>query len=277
MKIFLMICISSLLSANAITENTKITFYVTHVKGEILLQRTSKNLRVGDKIYENDKIQFRSSGAQIGAITSSGLRYKTAKKELESQFNTVISTFLHGKKSAADRDVSFTSLSTIKQYFAGSDLEDESGEHYLAESLMIFDHIDYPIFAIEYTPSAEQYYYAEYTKDGKIEQLKFFSEDKNLLISRQELEYIAPIARIFLHKQEGENLFINEFKPVLADEKAIEQELFLIIKFTRNKYDKNLDLYEREISPYLEEFYGKIEEISLKEWLKSSLKFDINK
>jgi hypothetical protein len=49
-----------------------------------------------------------------------------------------------------------------------------------------------------------------------------------------------------------------------------------VIKIVQ-KYDKNLDLYEREISPYLEEFYGKIEEISLKEWLKSSLKFDINK
>jgi len=57
----------------------------------------------------------------------------------------------------------------------------------------------------------------------------------------------------------------------------VVEELSLIIKFTRDKYYKNLDVYEKEISPYLKEFYGEIEEVSLKEWLNSSLKFDVNK
>lgn len=51
-------------------------FYVSFVKGDVILERTNTFLKVGDEIFDTDKIKFVSEDALISVLSENGKRDK---------------------------------------------------------------------------------------------------------------------------------------------------------------------------------------------------------
>lgn len=268
------------LVAKAQNNSTRTTYRITFIKGEILLQKTQKALKLRDVLTNDDKIQFRTAGAKLGAVSLQGQRYMAEKPTPRPEYLAVWETFLHGKKAAADRgSVGLPTFNSLQKFFAASEVKREDDKGFEAKPFALLEKTSYKVKLRGFEQNEKQYFYLQFTTDdNKTIQRPLTYEEEYLTIKREDIEGTeGKTVDVFFQKEDGEKLFINQMIPVLIDTEVLKEELSVLLKYLGEKHPNHAETYANEIVPHIEEFYGKIDERELKEWLKTNLKFDIEK
>ncbi len=282
MKIIcLMLCLNLVsINANAQRNNQKTIYRITFIKGEIILQKTNKQLAIRDIVTSDDKIQFRTAGAKLGAVSVNGQRYMAEKPLPKPEYYDVWETFMHGKKAAADRgSVGFPTLNSLQKFFAASKIKREDDKGYEVAPFALLEEVSYKVTLKGLEQNEKQYFFLQFTDEsGQSIKRPLSYEDKYLLIKREDCEGLEDkTIEVFFQKENGEQLFISQMMPVLINPASLKEELNTLIKYLGDKHPSNKVTFVEEILPHVEEFYGKIDEQVLTEWLKNNLKFDVEK
>jgi hypothetical protein len=138
----------------------------------------------------------------------------------------------------------------------------------LNENKIIIDTTAFPM-------TANKYFYIIYKYDNRTINKKLAFIKDTLLINRNELltvnGKIIPDPKInqmeLMYFKEGETNGSSEvsiFKPIFPDKKVLSKEIKIILdQLEMNPYSDKI----REVSAFITEFYGKVDENNLKNWL----------
>jgi hypothetical protein len=295
--LFIIILCLSFLSAKAQEK-----YYVTFIKGEVILKKTNKVLKIGDEIKENDLLKFNMEGDVIGAVSEKGKRVKLSlnKSQIERQKNknefvSVLSAFMPVRKMAALR--ALTKRVVLKdefemEYFFGAKRHDLGGfmmnpisenEDDESRYFLILDKGEYPIKAKDFPLNTKQYFYLAYTYEDITYKKDLAFEGRNLIIDTTiyiqdgktlEKEKVKDM-KLFYKYADGNSLFITEFRPFFPDKTELKTSLQSLIEKNKGNFQDTDLLFRNEILPYLSDYYGEPEPYNVRVWLEKELNFKV--
>jgi hypothetical protein len=268
----------------------KQTFYVTMVKGAVILERSGKGLKKGDEIYDSDKLKFSTRADFVAAINTKGERVRLSAENTQmssaapsSEFMTVLAAMIPGRKTAATRGhIHPTKLNNheVAPFFAGSNgLKTPTQQ---SEPFLILGQGKYHI--PRFPQNDKQYFFVEYQYNGQTIQKKLASDQRHLLMSKEalytdstaiDIELVGEHKLYFCNYTKQPRVFITAFQPVFVEEADLKEELKFLIEKLAVKKAKNIDLLIDDMLPYLHDNYGKPDAYNVKVWLEKELGFKV--
>lgn len=242
-------------------------FTVIKVSGNIVIERTGSSLIQGTAFSQNENLLFKIPESRAAVINPQRGRFVLTSDNL-NEFKTSKSNFLPSAGKISTR-----------AFGTGSGPEDlktvlNGNIAILKENKIVIDTSVYPM-------ADDKFFYISYGYNNKTINKKLAYNKDTLLIKRSEL--------LIVDGKEVQNPDIREMKltylaagdpyvstpvslftPVFPDNEALKQELKILISQISTK-TYNEKMYE--ISAYVQDFYGKVDENTLKIWLNKNLGF----
>jgi len=239
-------------------------FTVIKVSGNIVIERTGSQLGIGTAFLQNENLVFKVPDSRAAVINPQRGRFLLTSENL-TEFKSSKSVFLPSAGKISTRAYSMNSKSNLKDLFEGDFV-------ILNELKIIVDTTLYPL-------TDKEFLYISYEYNNKTVNKKLAFHSDTLVIKRNELltvggreiadPKIDQMKLIYL--KEGEQYKstpVCSFTPVFPDPGTISAEIAVIIeKMSIKTYQEKLN----EISAFIEEFYGTVDENSLKKWLEKYL------
>jgi len=240
-------------------------FTVIKVSGNIVIERTGSSLDIGTSFAQNENLVFKIPESRAAVINPQRGRFLLTS-ENNAEFKNTKSTFLPAAGKISTRGMETKPETTdLKDLFQGD--------------FVILNEMKVKIDTLTYHLSDKEFFYISYDYQGRTINKKLAFTHDTLLIKKNELlivngtEINAPkISEMVLNYfKEGESYVstpVSSFTPVLPDFFSLTQEIRLMIDMMANMtYDEKV----YEISVFIREFYGKIDENNLKMWLNRYL------
>jgi hypothetical protein len=221
-------------------------------------------LGIGTSFAQNENLLFKIPDSRAAVINPQRGRYLLTSENL-AEFKNSKSNFLPSAGKMSTRG----GLSNLENI----DLKDqfEGNCVILNVNRMKIDTTLYPM-------TDKKYFYITYDYNNKTINKKLAFSADTLLIKKNELltvggkqitdPQINQMKLIYL--KEGETFVsvpISSFTPVFPDSKTFSQEIgIMIAQMNMKTYNEKLN----EISAFINEFYGKVDENNLKIWLKEN-------
>ncbi len=261
----ILILLCCLIFANAKSES----YFVIHVKGTIKKATNKVLLKSGDEISSEEKLIFSSVDDRAAAISPSKGRFlimldDKAKKTEDGEFISIVKRLVlptSGRMST--RNGKIKTLIEAQLFFEGKHLIIGNREAIsLSDSEFLLDKNHFFYFS--------HIYYGEQVNkklDYRADSLIFSKDDLLSLDGKllNQLELVEP--ELFYYNSLDEtSVKIADFIPFFVEKNHIAHEVDVIIRHSKpNQATKN-------VSSYLEEFYGKIYMPNLEKWLASDFK-----
>jgi hypothetical protein len=239
-------------------------FTVIKVSGNIVIQRTGSTLGIGTSFPQDENLVFKAPESRAAVINPQRGRFLLTADN-QSEFRSSKSVFLPSAGKISTRTLNLNSKGNLKDELQGSFV-------ILNEMKMIVDTALYPL-------SDKKYLYISYDFNNRTINKKLSFNKDTLIIKRNELLTIGG-NEIVDPKIDHMNLIyliegtpyvskqVCSFNPVFPDSKTISQEIGIIIdKLNNSSYNEKL----AEISSFFEDFYGKVDYNSLRNWLDKYL------
>ena len=237
------------------------TFTVIKVSGNIIIERTGSQLGIGTSFSQNENLVFKVPDSRAAVINPQRGRFLlTSQNSVE--FRSSKSNYLPSAAKISTRAVGFgTRTSDLKNNLEGSFV-------ILDENKLVIDTIVYPM-------ASRKYFFIKYDYNNNTINKKLAFTKDTLIIKRNELLTVGgtviPKPQInqmqLIYFKEGENgsTAVASFTPVFPDPDVFKKEIKIIVdQMEMNPYTDKF----REISTFIRDFYGKVDENSLKGWLK---------
>jgi len=236
-------------------------FTVIKVSGNIIIERTGSSLGIGTSFAQNENLLFKIPDSRAAVINPQRGRYLLTSENL-AEFKNSKSNFLPSAGKMSTRGgLSNSKIIDLKDQFEGNFV-------FLNLNKIIIDTVVFPM-------SGKRYFYISYDYNNKTINKKLAFSADTLLIKKNELlavggkeitdPQINQMKLIYL--KEGETFVsvpVCSFTPVFPDSKTFSQEIKIMIEQMKIKtYNEKFD----EISAFINEFYGKVDENNLKMWL----------
>ena len=236
-------------------------FTVIKVSGNIVIERTGSPLGTGTSFAQTENLLFKVPDSRAAVINPKRGRFILTPQNF-AEFRSSKSNYLPSASKITMRAVGIDNKKDVlKRQFEGEIV-------ILDENKIVIDTTVYPM-------SASKYFYIMYNYNNRtINKRLAFSRD-TLLINRNELLAVngqiisgTEISQMeLMYFKEGEingTARISIFKPVFPDKNVLSNEIKIILdQLEMNPYSDKL----RETSAFITEFYGKVDENSLKNWL----------
>jgi hypothetical protein len=123
----------------------------------------------------------------------------------------------------------------------------------------------------------ESFFYLSYVHNEEQIRKKLKSADNKLILNQEDIFKIdgkaIPVEEkemTLYYRNEGKSTKISEFTPVFPDKSDLKDEIAIILQEFDGKDDK---VKVKEVTSYLNEFYGSPQKENLAEWLE--VEFDI--
>lgn len=233
-------------------------YYVTFVKGIVTIEKTKKDIKVGDILDPNDKLLFANKNAKVSCISPTKGRFNVGPKQ-SSEGSSELYAIL---KSNLVPVTSKYSLSTRAVLFQGND-----PAHYFispeTQNKILLVENKALLVKTSYKMDKSNFFFIQFTANGTTLTRKIQQTNQELFFNSNTFEN-APEMVVLCYQQEfngkGKSTIIAKFIPVLAKEEALLEQIRLI-KQNSALDKKNL---QSDISSHLFDNYGKIgtEEIS---------------
>lgn len=232
-------------------------YYVTFVKGKVVLERGRKPVKVGDALNPDDKLIFLDQQARISCISPGKGRFDINPKAQKTSVNGELLAVL---KSSLIPASGTYHLSTRSLFFEGYDPKTyfrsaETGNRILlitGEKLSI---------APSYKLDASNFFFLQYKNNGKNEVRKVPHQSNELLFSPDLITGGSDDGKVMLCYQSNtgnspRSTVVAEFLPVFSSKEEIQEQVKLITSFSANPGDKKQ--LKAEITSHLYSNYGKL-------------------
>jgi hypothetical protein len=249
---YLMVVLWVLMVAMAPAEK----YYVTFVKGNVVIERGRKPLKVGDALNPDDKLIFLDQNARVSCISPGKGRFEINPKGGQSGAKGELLAVLKSSLIPASGTYHLSTRSLIfegydpKTYFHAA----ETGNRVLlinGEKLLI---------APSYKMDGTSFFFLQYHVNGK-NQVQKVPHTENALVFSRELLGGLEAGKVMLcyqsqSAQGARSRVVAEFIPVFADKAEIESQIKLIADNLHPQGDKKK--FQSEVISHLFANYGKI-------------------
>ena len=242
-------------------------FTVIKVSGNIVIERTGSSLSTGTAFSQNENLLFKVPESRAAVINPQRGRYLLTSDNL-AEFRNSKSNFLPAAGKISTRSIGLNAkIIDVKDQFEGKYL-------FFNEIKILVDTSVYPM-------SEKKFFYITYDYNNRTINKKLDFKKDTLLIKRNELLTVdgkeIPDPKInqmkLIYLTQGSTFAstsVCTFIPVFPDLKSMAQEVKLMLdQMNAKTYNEKLN----EISAFVNEFYGKADENSLKMWLDLNLGF----
>ena len=233
-------------------------YYVTFVKGNVQLERTKKNVKVGDVLTANDKLIFTDKAAKVSCISPGKGRFDINAQAIKAGAKGELLAVL--KSSLVPASGTYH-LSTRSLMFEGHDPATYFTSVETQGRILLIK--DEPL-AIKpsYKLDAKNFFFIQYIADGKtvVRKVqhdngsiqfsdKLFVTDSGTLIGKADLCYQSNASGT------ARSTIIASFMPIMASKSEIQEQINLIADHLDKTDKKKL---KTEITRHLFDNYGKI-------------------
>ena len=254
MKTLFLLCgilTTCLLNAQDKTEQ----YYVIKVQGEIQRLKTGNLLNTGDEIISNEALKFRTDYSRAAVISPGKGRFILASQGKSDNENK--GNFLPPMNNLSTRAVIASTTNDILEYFSGDVL-------FLGPDSIKYDNSKLEL-------DRDNYFIVSYDSSG-VENKSIVNASAGLIcVNKYALfkNQQPKTAKITFHSSLT-NSQTAEFVPVFPDYKKLSGEVKLIIA---NSTQKRRTEVVSDVTSYLNDFYGKISQNTVDNWLKQNLRF----
>jgi len=239
-------------------------FTVIKVSGNIVIERTGSSLSTGTAFAQNENLLFKIPESRAAVINPRRGRFLLTYENL-AEFRNSKSNFLPSAGKISTRNIGTSpKVNDLKDQFEGN--------------YVIFNEIKIKIDTAVYPLSGKKFFYITYDYKNKTINKKLAFNIDTLLIKKNELLTVdgkeIPDPQInqmkLVYLEEGAanvSTPVCFFTPVFPDFKILTQEIKIIIdQMDMKTYNEKIN----EISAFIREFYGKVDENNLKKWLNEN-------
>jgi hypothetical protein len=235
--------------------NSQSDYKVIKVNGSILLRERNISLETGTVFSEKEDLLFRSEDATAAVISSQKGRLVLTSKNHD--ISTAKSNYLPPMYNIASRGVSINA-DDLGDYFSGK--------------YVVLDKQSIEIDEKKYPMDNDHFFFFRYTFKGEDINKKLGFSGDSLIIDKISLLTVdgnsipsADNTKIKLFYRKGtESVFISEFDLIFPDMKQLKKETEIILSEITGKQSKEKI---KEIDSFINEFYGKVDQEMLDEWL----------
>ena len=243
-------------------------FTVIKVSGNIVIERTGSSLDIGTSFAQDENLLFKVPESRAAVINPQRGRFLLTSGN-SAEF----------KKSKSNYLPSATKISMRAAVISpgGND-----PKYYFEGDYVILDEIKIQIDKDTYPLTDKKYLFMTYNFDNKIINKKLAFKDDTLFINKKDLLIvdgrIIPGPQInlitLMYYSEGEEnspIRVCSFTPVFPDNNTLSREIGIILdQLEMNPYKDKFN----ESSAFIKEFYGKVDENSLKRWLYDNFRLE---
>jgi hypothetical protein len=233
-------------------------YFVTYVKGTVLLAKTNTAVKVGDALNIKDQVILKDKNAVLSLINPKKGRFTmsadqtktTAQGEFMAILESIISP-LGGAKRLSTRSGNIINVLDFQTYFK--------------ERLLFIDEAKIPVSSEAFPTNDKSFFFLRYDYKGEVINKKLSANNDTLLISSSyamidgnaiPTEEIANVKLFYLSG--GQAQLITPVDFILVSSELLKPEISVLTNALRSQ-DPNITL-ERlvdEISDHLNVYYGK--------------------
>jgi hypothetical protein len=253
-------------------------YFITFVKGTIVLEKTQKVLKVGDKISPKDKIVFKDKDAMAAVLSPQKGRFTLtadkAQKNSKGEFLALIEASMSPMGSAkklSTRAGLLTNIMELQKFFAASDSLSQGrflvigkGKYSLSKEAFPLDEKHF--FFIRYNYEGQQinkklsYKADTLFIDNTVYQIDEKDIKKSNVSDMKLYQYII--------KDKPESILITDFNPVFISRDQIKSELRVLVDQLKVLYKNNFeDIYNNALL-HVNTYYGKPDQEVLRKIVK---------
>lgn len=232
-------------------------YKVIKVDGQIVFQKTNVDMKQGDIFMSGTPISFKTPQSRAAVISNLKGRFVLSASE-QGQTNILPAT-----NNVSSRAGALINMIDLQNHFSGK---------YLVIGTMKLQ------LGAEAFPMDEQnFFYLTYDHNGELIRKKLSNEGDHLVLNKEEIFKVDGKAievtekeMTLFYRQGTESKKIGTFTPVFPDPALLKDEVTIIL----GEYaEKDAGTQIKEITSYLNEFYGNPQKDNLGEWLKAE--FDL--
>lgn len=248
------------LSVSAITYAE--SYKVVKVLGTIIVKKTGAALSQGDVIQSTDPIVFKTPDSKASVISSEKGRFVLAANSSNNNSASVKSNLIPPMSNISSRGLSMLNFSDIKNNFSGN--------------YLLLDKVDVSIAKDIFPMNDSCFFFFTYKYKNEDINKRLKHNGDTLLIIEKELFKVdgLPISHAestFVkvnYYSKKTPLTINEMNVITPNLDQVKKECEMILNESQKKsYKEKVN----DVTSYLNEFYGKIDEDNVKQWLKDNL------
>lgn len=239
-------------------------YYVTFVKGKVMLEKTHKPLKVGDVLSPEDRLIFAAKTDRVAFISPGKGRFEvnlqTAKGGSKGELLAVLKASLvpsAGTYHLSTRSLLFEGYDPVS-YFASAPTQDR---------ILLISSEPLQIKP-SYKLNAENFFFVQFTADDKTITRKVAQAGQAIIFS--ETIFVTPSGAMVDHVKlcyqtnasgVARSSVVASFTPVLAEKEEINEQVKLMTEISGMVDQKKL---KSELSNHIYQNYGKIgtEELS---------------
>lgn len=247
----------SFLSKEKATTNTTDQYKVIKVDGQIVFQKTNVDMKSGDVFMQGTALNFKTPQSRAAVISNLKGRFVLSPSEQGTNI-------LPAANNVSSRAGALLNLIDLQNHFAGKYLV-------LGEMKLQIGKEAFPM-------NDENFFYLSYMHNEEQIRKKLEFEGDFLILNKEEIFKIdgksIPVEEkemTLFYRQGKESKKISSFTPVFPDLTSLKSELEVILEEYK---EKDAATQIKEITAYLNEFYGNPQKDNLASWL--STEFGLN-
>ena len=232
-------------------------YKVIKVDGQIVFQKTNVDMKQGDVFMPGTALSFKTAQSRAAVISNIKGRFVLSASE-QGQTN-----ILPAANNVSSRAGALINLIDLQNHFSGKYLVIGTMKLQLGKEAFPMDD--------------QNFFYLTYDHNGELIRKKLANDGENLLINKEEIFKIDGKAievtekeMTIFYRQGTESKKISTFTPIFPDMSVLKGEVEIIMA---EYADKDAATQIKEITAYLNEFYGNPQKDNLGEWLKAE--FDL--
>jgi len=262
--LILCVCVTSAILMSLLgTEKTKRLanterFDVINVQGRIIFKSSGADMKRGDIYVTGTKLNFATNDARAAIVNQN-------KGRLILTGNTKGKIkVLPAANNISSRSGALLNVVDLKKHFS--------------DRYLILKRSEVQISKQSFPMDRETFFYLTYEHNGEEIAKKLRNEDDFLILDKEEIYKIDGKAipyeekeMTLYYRQDGKGLKINTFTPVFPDNEELKAEVNVLLEGL-GKVSEEEQI--KEITSYLNDFYGNPHKNNLRDWLKSEFKLE---
>lgn len=246
------------------TTKSQDLFTVIKVSGNIIIERTGSSLGIGTSFAQTENLLFKIPESRAAVINPERGRFLLTAENL-TEFKNSRTNYLPSAGKISTRNLNVVKIiSDLKDHFEGS--------------YLLFNELALKIDTAENPMRENRFFYITYSYQNRTINKKLIFNYDTLFLTKNELlavdgkiisdSLIKEMKLMYLVSGDSYTSYpVCVFKPVFPDYLVLGQEIALILD-QLNKKSYN-DIYS-EISSFIREFYGKVDDANLSRWLSEN-------
>lgn len=236
---------------NLLAETDK--FNVINVQGKIVFENSGAEMKRGDVYVSGMNLNFIDNKSRAAIVNKSQGRYVltgSSKGKVK---------VLPAANNISSRSGALLNVIDLKKHFA--------------DRYLILKRSEVQIGKEAFPMGNKEFFYLTFEHNGEEIAKKLRNEDDMLILDKDEIFKVDGKAipyeekeMTLYYRKDGKGMKINTFVPVFADNDQLVAEVKILLQSYEDVSDEEK---VKEVTSYLNEFYGNAHKANLKSWLKA--------